>query len=152
VKDERSFGIVITHVGPRQALVEMPWLETEYQIDESDWMVLSPDGWRAVAEGEPVIWNAMERKLLVGFYVSQPQLIVVVGRPVDGEGSSETEHRQRELRRIVHRIRSLLLPAGVLGIWTDEDGALQEMLEPAEPMNEPAEPMNGGRHTLELVH
>ena len=51
---------------------------------------------------------------------------------VDGEEADEIQRRQQELRRIVARIRSLLLPAGVLDIWTDEDGALQDILEPAE--------------------
>jgi hypothetical protein len=102
--------------------------------------VLSGDGWRAVADGDPTIWDALERKLLVGFYVSQPQLVVVIGHPSDGEGDEQVNQRQAEVRRIVERIRSLLLPAGVMGIWTDEDGALQDILEPAEcGEREPAE-------------
>jgi len=43
--------------------------------------VLSHQGWRAVAEGDPVIWEALERKLFIGSYVSQPQLIAVIGHP-----------------------------------------------------------------------
>ena len=130
--DKQRFAIVITHPGRRTDIVEMPWLETEYRIDESDWMVLSDEGWRAVADGEPTIWDALERKLLVGFYVSQPQLVVVIGHPPGAGGDDQVEQRQAEVRRIVQRIRSLLLPAGVMGIWTDERGALQDILEPAE--------------------
>lgn len=131
------FAIVITHMGRREDIVEMPWLESEYRIDESDWMVLSDDGWRAVADGEPTIWDALERKLLVGFYLSQPQLVVVIGHP-SGDGDDEVEQRQAEVRRIVQRIRALLLPAGVMGIWTDEQGALQDILEPAESAEQEA--------------
>jgi hypothetical protein len=130
--DKQRFAIVITHMGRRKDIVEMPWLETEYRIDESDWMVLSDDGWRAVADGDPTIWDALERKLLVGFYVSQPQLVVVIGHPSPGGEDDEVIQRQAEVRRIVQRIRSLLLPAGVMGIWTDERGTLQDILEPAD--------------------
>jgi hypothetical protein len=119
-------------MGRRKDIVEMPWLETEYRIDQSDWMVLSDDGWRAVADGDPTIWDALERKLLVGFYMSQPQLVVVIGHPSDTGEDDEVKQRQQEVRRIVQRIRSLLLPAGVMGIWTDESGTLQDILEPAE--------------------
>jgi hypothetical protein len=74
------------------------------------------------------------------FYVSQPQLIVVIGHPSDAGDDEEVEQRQAEVRRIVQRIRSLLLPAGVMGIWTDERGALQDILEPADSdEREPAE-------------
>jgi hypothetical protein len=77
---------------------------------------------------------------MVGCYVSQPQLIVVIGHPADVSGADNSEERQDAVRRIVQRIRSLLLPAGVMGIWTDELGALQEILEPAKCSEwEPAE-------------
>ena len=138
--DEQRFAIVITHMGQRKDIVEMPWLESEYRIDESDWMVLSDDGWRAVADGDPTIWDALERQLLAGFYVSQPQLVVVIGHPLEGGEDPQVKQRQEEVRRIVQRIRSLLLPAGVMGIWTDERGALQDILEPADcGEREPAE-------------
>jgi hypothetical protein len=131
--DKQRFAIVITHMGQRKDIIEMPWLKSDYHIDESDWMVLSNDGWRAVADGDPTIWDALERKLLIGFYVSQPELVVVIGHPSNFGGDDQLEQRQAEVRRIVQRIRSLLLPAGVMGIWTDEHGALQDILQPAEP-------------------
>jgi hypothetical protein len=130
--DKQPFAIVITHMGQRTDIVEMPWLETEYRVDDSDWMVLSDDGWRAAADGDPTIWDALERKLLVGFYLSQPQLVVVIGHPAGAGEDDQVEQRQAEVRRIVQRIRSLLLPAGVMGMWTDERGALLDILEPAE--------------------
>ena len=83
---QERYAIVITHMGRRQEVVEMPWLETENRIDESDWMVLSEDDWRAVADGDPTIWEALQQKLLVGFYVNQPQLIVVIGHPAEADG------------------------------------------------------------------
>ena len=138
--EEQRFAMVITHMGRRKDMVEIPWLETEYRVDESDWMVLSNDGWRAVADGDPAIWDALERKLLVGFYLSQPELIVVIGHPPGAGEDDRVEQRQAQVHRIVQRIRSLLLPAGVMGIWTDERGALQDILEPAnDGEHEPAE-------------
>src|SRR4051812_44769139 len=98
---KQHFGIVITHVGGQQDIVQMPWLEQEYRIEESDWIVLSDDGWRAVAEGDPSVWHALERKLLVGFYVNQPQLAVVIGHPSEGGDNAEVEQRQEEVKRIV---------------------------------------------------
>lgn len=131
--NNKSFAIVITHVGTRRNVVDMPWLQTEYHVDESDWMVLSGDGWDAVAAGEAAIWEALERKLLIGFYVSQPQLMAVIGHPSANDTPAAVEQRKAQVRAIVDRIRTLLLPAGVLGLWTDEDGALQDVLEPAQP-------------------
>jgi hypothetical protein len=63
MRSTNRFATVITHIGKPQMMVEMPWLESEYHIDESDWMILSEEGWRAVANGEPTIWDAHERKL-----------------------------------------------------------------------------------------
>jgi hypothetical protein len=138
--DKQRFAIVITSVGRREDIVEMPWLEMEYHVDESDWLVLSNDGWRAVADGDPAIWDALERKLLVGFYVTRPQLVVVIGHPSAGAHDTDVKQQQDEVRRIVRRIKSLILPAGVIGIWTDEYGALQDVLEPDERGEcEPAE-------------
>jgi hypothetical protein len=34
------------------------------------------------------------------------------------------------VRAIVDRIRALVLPTGVLGLWTDQDGVLDDVLEP----------------------
>ena len=131
--EKQRFAIVITHMGARKDIVEMPWLETEYHVAESDWMVLSEDGWDAVAAGEPAIWEAVERKLLIGFYLSQPQLIAVIGHPSANDAAAVIGQRKAHVRAIVDRIRALLLPAGVLGLWTDEDGALQDVLDPAQP-------------------
>src|SRR5690606_16735297 len=79
--ENRRFAIVITHTGPRDRIVDMPWLETEYRIDESDWMVLSIDGWRALADADAAIWKALSRKLIIGCYIDLPQFVVVIGHP-----------------------------------------------------------------------
>ena len=92
--NKQHFAIVITHMGRHQDIIEMPWLESEYQIDESDWMVLSGDGWRAVADGDSTIWSALKRKLIVGFYFNQPQLVVVIGHP-SGAGATSKGSRRR---------------------------------------------------------
>lgn len=120
-------------MGVRNRLVEMPWLETEYRIDNGDWTVLSPDGWRAAAEGDPGIWDALERKLLIGFYVNQPELVAVVGHPCGRSGPDPAGQGQEEVRRIVRHVRSFLLPTAVLGFWTDADGWLEDLVDPFDP-------------------
>ena len=116
MRKRERFAIVITHVGKRNRLVEMPWLETQYQIDNSDWTVLSPEGWRAAAVGEASIWDALERKLLIGFYFNQPELVAVVGHPRRHSGPDPTGQGQDEVRRIVRHVRSFLLPTTVLAV------------------------------------
>jgi hypothetical protein len=135
----KRLAIVITHLGARGGVVDAPWLEMGFRIDASDWIVLSEEGWRAVAEGDPVIWEALERKLLVGFYVSQPALIAVIGHPGGRRGDQPEQTGQAEVGRIARRIRSLLLPSAVLGFWSDENGWLQDFVELDEPAEgEPA--------------
>lgn len=134
------FAIVITHADQRSSIAEMPWLETEYQIDDSDWLIFSEDAWRDLANGEPETCKAVEEKLLVSVYISQPQLIAVIGYPGTLDREDDVMQRQSEVRRIVERIRALLLPAGVMGIWTDPQGDLEEILETTErPELEPVE-------------
>jgi hypothetical protein len=117
-------AIVVTHLGANDRPVGMPWLETDVGVDQSDWVVLSRDGWRAVADGDPAIWPALERKLLIGFYLSEPELILVVGHE-SGDLGTDAEDRRNEIRRIVKRIRSLLLPAVTVGVWSNGDGTYQ---------------------------
>jgi hypothetical protein len=121
-------AIVLTHAGARNRLVDMPWLEDRYRIDESDWTILSPDGWRGAVEGDATLWNDLERKLLIGFYLSQPKLIAVIAHPSDRCGTDPEETGKDEVRRIARRVRSLLLPAPVLGFWADEGGSHAECL------------------------
>jgi hypothetical protein len=130
-KAERS-AIVITHTGPGDRVIEAPWIEIGFNIATSDWIVLSADGWRAVAEGDPVVWEALERKLFIGSYVSQPRLVAVIGHP-GGRREHDPEMSGRsEVGRIVRRIRSLLLPTEVVGFWSDEGGWLRDFVEPDE--------------------
>jgi hypothetical protein len=117
-------AIVVTHLGANDRLVGMPWLETDLGVDQSDWVVLSRDGWRAVVDGDPAIWPALERKLLTGLYVVEPELILVVGHD-SGKLGTGAEEGQNEVGRIVRRIRSLLLPAVTVGVWLNGDGSYQ---------------------------
>ena len=143
MRNENRFAIVITHAGARGNLLAMDWLEKDYRVDESDWIVLSEEGWRDVARGEPMIWEALQRKLLIGVYVSEPELIAVVGHPLGGGGyplttAGERDTQRDDVSRIVRRVRSILLPATVMGFWTDEDGWLLDVVEPAVPAVESA--------------
>ncbi len=134
MRKKDRFAIVITHLGVRNRLVEMPWLETEYRIDNSDWTVLSAEGWRAAAEGDAGIWDALELKLLIGFYVNQPELVAVIGHPSGRGGPDPAGEGQEEVRRIVRHVRSFLLPTAVLGFWTDADGWLEDLVEPCNAL------------------
>jgi hypothetical protein len=122
-------AIVITHTGAGDKLVEMPWLDSGYNLDYSDWVMLSNDGWRALVEGESAIWEALERKLLVSFYVSQPDLIAVIGHRSGRPEADPDAGGHGEVRQLVGRIRSLLLPTAVVGFWADDSGALLDVLD-----------------------
>jgi hypothetical protein len=131
VRDAHHLAIVITHTGARRGPVELPWLQRLYRIDQSDWIVLSGHGWRALAEGDASIWEALERKLLIGLYVSQPELIAVVGHP-PGRPASEAA-AQQDVRRIARRVQATLPPAQVMGFWASADGSVEDILIPADP-------------------
>ena len=105
----------------------------------------------AVADGDPAIWEALERKLLVGFYVSQPKLIAVIGHPGGRPGDQPEGAGQAEVRRIARRVRSLLLPSEVLGFWSDEDGSLLDFVEPDEPADGETETAHELLEEIELA-
>jgi len=128
--DRRGYrhAIVLTHMGARNRLVDMPWLENRYRIDESDWTIMSPDGWRGAVEGDAALWEALERKLLIGFYLSQPKLIAVIGHPSRRGGDDPEGSGRDEVRRIARRVSALHLPTPVLGFWADEGGSFAECL------------------------
>jgi hypothetical protein len=126
---KQRLAIVITRGGPRQGVIDAPWLGIGFRVDASDWVVLSDEGWRAVVEGDPIIWHALERKLLIGFYATQPELVAVVGHPGGRKGDDAEAEGREEVARVVRRVRSLLLPATVRGFWTDEEGLLEDVVE-----------------------
>jgi hypothetical protein len=100
VPASKQFAIVITHVGVRKDLLTMDWLEKDYRVDESDWIVLSKEEWRAVARGEPLICQALARRLLIGHYVNQPELIAIIGHPHSARTVAETGSGQCERERV----------------------------------------------------
>src|SRR5687768_14884369 len=104
MKSAKRFGIVITHADEWDRAIDMPWLENEYWVDEGDRIVLSADEWRALADGHAVIWEALERKLRVGCYASQPQLIAVVGHPSGRPAEESCVTWRQEVRRIVRHV------------------------------------------------
>ena len=129
--NQQQFAFVITHEGPARTGSEMDWLEKDYRVDESDWIVLSPQDWRAVARGNASVWEALQRKLLVGFYLTEPELIAVIGHPFRGgdRANANDDAMRDDVARIVRRVRSLHLPPVVMGLWTDEDGWLMDVVE-----------------------
>jgi hypothetical protein len=128
MQDRRKLAIVVTHAGAKARAIDLPWLETDYDISDSDRLVLSHEGWRAVADGEGPILAALERRLLIGLHVSAPKFIAVVGHPGGRHHSEPAATGCREVEQVARRIRSFSLPTTTLGFWTDERGSLRELL------------------------
>lgn len=117
---KRRFSIVVTRMGERNHLPQLPWLEDRYGIDEGEWIVLTQESWLALADGEAGITADLERKLLMTFFVHQPDVIVVVGYPA---GKDRYHQRLAEQTlRIMRRIDGCLLPTEVLGFVVDANG------------------------------
>jgi hypothetical protein len=114
-------AIVLTHADADGRLVDMPWLDDDLGIGQSDWVVLSADGWRLVADGDPAVWPALERRLRIGFHVSQPDEVLVVGH-ARGSARPDPADVRDDVGRIAGRVRSLRLPSTVRGVWTDGRG------------------------------
>ena len=124
----RKLAIVVTHAGAKALAIDLPWLETEYDISDSDRIVLSHEGWRAVAEGDGSILPALERRLQIGLHVSAPEFIAVVGHPGGRHYAEPAANGIDEVEQVTRRIRSFSLPTTTLGFWTDERGNLEEVL------------------------
>jgi len=136
VTNRGRFGIVLTHTGARNRMLEMPWAESHLRIHQSDSLILSADGWRAAADGDAVVWDGMERRLLISFYANPPAVIAIVGRPCGREGPDARVRGREEVRRLVRRIRSLMSPAPTLGFWTDANGSLEGRVEVWDPIEQ----------------
>ena len=126
-KTIRSANVITRRA--RNELPEMPWIRAAYRIVQCEWIVLPDDDWHALAAGDHGIWSALERKLFIGSYVRQPALIAVVGHP-SSPGDPAAEHGRDEVAQIVRRVRSLFLPSRTLGFWADEEGFLEDVVDP----------------------
>ena len=121
------FSIVITRMRHENRLPEFPWLNRRYSMDESDWIVLAPETWEALAMGDEPLWQDLERKLLMVYYQHQPEVIAVAGHGDDDESPFASDAGRQEVQEIARRIRGCNLPAEVLGFWstaTSKDGEL----------------------------
>jgi hypothetical protein len=125
--NKRKLAIVVTHAGAKARAIDLPWLETDYDISDSDRLVLSHEGWRAVADGEGPILAVLERRLLIGLHVSAPEFIGVVGHPGGRDHAAPAESGIDEVEQVTRRIRSFALPTMTLGFWTDHHGNLEEV-------------------------
>lgn len=130
--NSERLALVITHADTHKSLLNIPLLEVGFGVDASDWIVLSLQGWQAAAGADPVIWKALERKLLIGFYTTQPDLIAVVGHARGRHAVCAAETAKSEAGRVLRRVRSLHLPSSVLGFLTDEQQRLLDFIEPDE--------------------
>ena len=126
--NRRKLAIIVTHAGAKARAIDLPWLETDYDIGDSDRLVLSHGGWRAVADGEASILAALERRLLIGLHVSAPEFIAVVGHAGGRHYAEPSATGSGEVEQVTRRIRALSLPTTTLGFWTDEHGNLEELL------------------------
>jgi hypothetical protein len=135
VQNRRKLAIVVTHAGAKARAIDLPWLETDYDITDSDRLVLSHEGWRAVANGEGPILAALERRLQIGLHVSAPEFIAVVGHRGGRHHAEPAESGIGEVEQVTRRIRSFSLPTMTLGFWTDEHGNLEEVLAMASSLN-----------------
>ena len=133
MQNRRKLAMVVIHAGARGRAIDLDWLERDYGITDSDRIVLSHEGWRAVADGEGTILQTLERKLLIGLYVSAPEFIAVVGHPGGRHHAEPAASGIDEVERVTRRIRSFSLPTTTttLGFWTDEHGNLREVLAAA---------------------
>ncbi len=128
-KGDRRFSLVITRMSVRGCVPEFPWLESRYGMDESDWMILSDEGWRALTHGNAQLWEAFQRKLLIMFYVDQPTLIAIVGHIDDRRESGRPELGREGVTQILRQVRALGLPAEIRGFCVNDLGESEELVE-----------------------
>lgn len=128
-KTER-LALVVTHADAHKNLPNISLLEVGFGVDTTDWIILSLEGWQAVAGGYPGISDAFDRKLLISFHAIHPDLIAVVGHAGGRHGAGLGETAKLEVCRIVRRVRALILPSRVLGFWTGQQRRLLDCVEP----------------------
>jgi hypothetical protein len=111
-------------------LPQFPWLNQRYSMDESDWIVLAPETWEALAMGDEPLWEDLERKLLMVYYQHKPEVIAVVGHADGDERPVASDAGRDQVQRIAARIRGCNLPVEVLGFWSAPTGEEGELVVP----------------------
>ena len=91
MKNAKRFGFVVTHADEWGRLIDMPWLENEYWINERDRIVLAVNDWRAIADGDGRIWDAW-RYLATGGPPHRPTHTL---DPASGPGNGTVDGRGR---------------------------------------------------------
>ena len=156
MRNPERLALVVTHADAHKNLPNISLLEVGFGVDTADWIILSLEGWQAVAGAYPSISDAFDRKLLISFHATHPDLIAVVGHAGGRNGARLSETAKLEVCRIVRRVRALLLPTRVVGFWTDQQRRLLDCVEPEDrrsprlahirtPSNHENLPAHGGR-------
>jgi hypothetical protein len=69
-----GFALVITRLGGRDRILQLPWMGSAFGVEAADWIVLTEESWRALAIGEEKLPSKFERKLIWSCYPQQPRL------------------------------------------------------------------------------
>jgi hypothetical protein len=109
-------------------LPNLPWLESDYGIRDSEWIVLFPDAWSALADGDPATAADLELRLALTFEVHRPRFVLVVGflSTIEQDVPLLSEHHAEQ---VVKLVRSFQLPAVVDGVCVDQAGVRHALAE-----------------------
>ncbi|MGB7160123.1 MAG: hypothetical protein WBD40_18800 [Tepidisphaeraceae bacterium] len=129
--------IVITHMTAENRLPDMPWLESDYGIRDSEWIILFPEVWSALADGDPATAADLELRLALTFEIHRPRFVLVVGFSPIAEQQAPSPSDQRT-EEVVSVVRSFQFPATVEGVCVDHDGVRRELVQDAVSQLVPA--------------
>ena len=129
-----STPIVITHMTPDNRLPDMPWLRSDYGIHDSEWIVLFPQAWSALVDGDPTVAADLEIRLAMAFEIHKPRFVLVVGF----SPATEPQLSTLPAEQVVRVVRSFQFPASVEGISVDVDGVARRLMEDAGAQLVPA--------------
>jgi len=113
---ERPMTLVITPMTPDGRIPNFPGLADYHDVDDSDWLVFPQENWRALADGDPQLWEEFERKLLITCFIEQPDCIAVIGHGLD-DSHPDFDNARHQILGIVDRIAECCLSVRIVGYW-----------------------------------